>query len=80
MADVKVRKLEDRVVEYYRRRAERAGHSLEAELRKFLTEGTQKPKRDFAQRVKRRIERLRAKYGELPDSGPGIRGWREGRE
>ena len=80
MADVKVRKLEDRVLEFHRRQAERTGLSLEAQLRKVITEATLAPKREFAKRVKRRIARLRAKYGEMPDSTPGIRAWREGRE
>ena len=80
MADVKVRKLEDRVVEFHRRRAAKAGRSLEAELRKVISDATLAPKREFAKRVKQRIARLRAEYGEMPDSGPGIRAWREGRE
>lgn len=80
MADVKIRKLEDRVVRFYRQRAEKAGHSLEAELRRVLTEGTLAPRREFAKRVKRRLARLRAKYGVMPDSTPGIRAERDGLE
>jgi plasmid stability protein len=79
MADVKVRKLEDRVVRFYRRRAEKAGHSLEAELRKFLTEGMSLERQEWVLEVHRRLERLRKKYGIMPDSTPGIRAERDER-
>ena len=38
VADVKIRKLPDWVVDTYRARAQAAGHSLEEELRSLLTE------------------------------------------
>ena len=38
MAEVKIRKLPDWVVAHHKRAAERAGRSLEEELRQFLTE------------------------------------------
>jgi len=47
MADVKIRKLPDWVVEFYKRSAARAGHSLEEELRVLLTENTQARRREW---------------------------------
>ncbi|HTQ14233.1 MAG TPA: hypothetical protein VMH86_10185 [Rhizomicrobium sp.] len=41
MADVKIRKLPDWVVDRYKRSAKAAGRSLEEELRLFLTEASQ---------------------------------------
>jgi plasmid stability protein len=79
MADVKVRKLEDRVVEFHRRKAEKSGHSLEAELRKVITEAASHDRQKWALEVHRRLERLRRKYGIMPDSTPGIRAERERR-
>ena len=73
MADVKIRKLPDWVVATFRSRAERAGRSLEEELRDFLTEEASRPqqKRRAELRAFRRM--LRRKYGLLADSTGGIR-------
>jgi plasmid stability protein len=80
MADVKVRKLDDRVVEFHRRAADRAGHSLEAELRKVITDAASIDRKQWALEIHRRLERLRKKYGTMPDSTPGILAERDGRE
>lgn len=80
MADVKVRKLEERVVDFHRRKAEKAGHSLEAELRRVLTDAAIADRRKMAREIARRLARMRKKYGVLPDSTPGIRAEREGRD
>lgn len=80
MADIKVRKLEERVVEFHRRKAEKAGHSLEAELRKVITEAANVDRQKWLLEIQRRHERLRKKYGVMPDSTPGILAEREGRE
>jgi plasmid stability protein len=79
MADVKIRKLPDWVVATFRSRAERTGHSLEEELRDFLTEEASRPeqKRRAELRAFRRM--LRRKYGLLADSTGGIRKERAGR-
>lgn len=80
MADVKVRKLDDGVVEYHRRRAAQAGRSLEAELRRVLTEAAFAKRRKMAREIAQRLARMRKKYGVLPDSTPGIRAERDGRD
>jgi plasmid stability protein len=77
MADVKIRKLDDWVVASFRARARQAGRSLEEELRQFLTEAARERRRDFADKLEAFTEKLRSKYGEMPDSTPLIR---EGRD
>ena len=73
MADVKIRKLDDWVVESFRGRAKEAGRSLEEELRQFLTEAARERRRRFIAELDELSASLRAKYGELPDSTPLIR-------
>jgi hypothetical protein len=73
MADVKLRKLDEWVVEVYRTRARAAGHSLEEEMRRTVTSAALKPRLDFARKMARLREKIRRKYGILSDSTPGIR-------
>jgi plasmid stability protein len=73
MADVKIRKLEDWVVDSFRARAKKAGHSLEAELRQFLTEAARQRRQSYLERLTAFNEHLRARYGEMPDSTSLIR-------
>lgn len=77
MADVKVRRVDDRVVEFHRRKARNAGRSLEAELRRVITDAANVDRQAWVLEIQRRHERLRRKYGILPDSTPGIRAERD---
>jgi plasmid stability protein len=72
VADVKIRKLPDWVVDTYRARAQAAGHSLEEELRSILTEAALERQREFRRKAGKFRARLRAKYGPLSDSTTGI--------
>jgi len=72
MADVKIRKLDDWVLDTYRARANAAGHSLEEELRSLLTETALERQREFRRDAGKFRARLRAKYGQLSDSTSGI--------
>lgn len=73
MADVKIRKLEDWVVETHRALAEAAGRSLEEELRRLVTEAALKPQHEFARQVRALKDELLERYGVMPDSTPLIR-------
>jgi len=73
MADVKIRKLDEWVVESFRARAKQAGRSLEEELRQFLTEAARERRMRFIAELEELNAELREKYGELPDSTPLIR-------
>jgi antitoxin FitA len=79
MADVKIRKLEDWVVESFRAQARKGGRSLEAELRQFLTEAARQRRQQVIDEIKAFNEQLRAKYGEMSDSTALIREDRESR-
>jgi plasmid stability protein len=48
MAEVKVRKLENWVVQVWQKRAQQAGRSLEEELRQALTAEALRPQQRFA--------------------------------
>jgi len=76
---VKLRKLDDWVVEVYRTRARAAGHSLEEEMRRAVTAAALKPRLDIARKLARLRARIRRKYGILSDSTPGIRADRDSR-
>lgn len=73
MADVKIRKLDDWVVESFRARAKQGGRSLEDELRRFLTDAARERRERFVAELDELNARLREKYGELPDTTPLIR-------
>ncbi|MGH6898920.1 MAG: FitA-like ribbon-helix-helix domain-containing protein [Geminicoccales bacterium] len=77
MAEVKIRKLDDWVVESFRARARRAGRSLEAELRQTLTDVARARRAELLGEINAFRDELRARYGEMPDSTPLIREIRE---
>jgi plasmid stability protein len=73
MAEVKIRKLDDWVVESFRARAQAGGRSLEEELRRTLSEIARQRRRAYVAKLRKLQQDLRAKYGEMPDSIPLIR-------
>lgn len=77
MADVKIRKLDDWVLEAHRARAQAAGRSVEEELRRVLTEAVLAERRAVVVRLRRIREQQRERYGTFPDSTPEIRAERE---
>jgi plasmid stability protein len=79
MADVKVRRLPAWVVASFKSRAQRAGHSLEEELRALLTETASKPRQNRVTEMAAFQRMLEKKYGQLADSAPGIRADRDKR-
>lgn len=79
MADVKIRNLDDRLHDLYRGMAEAAGISLEEQLRRVLAEYVSEERRAMVAEVRRGLAEMREKYGELPDSTPGIRADRDRR-
>jgi hypothetical protein len=73
MADGEIRRPRDRAAPSSRAGARQAGGSLEAELRPFLSEAARARRQCFVARLDALNQRLRATYGELPDSTPTIR-------
>jgi len=79
MVDVKVRKLEDWVVETLRDRARRAGRSLEQELRQVLTEEALGAQRAAGGQFAALRCEMKKKHGTVSDSVPLIREDRDAR-
>jgi plasmid stability protein len=73
MADVKIRNLDDALHETYRRMAEQNGISLEEQLRRVLSEHVRQERQEMVRVLRADLERMRAKYGVMEDSTPGIR-------
>jgi plasmid stability protein len=73
MAEMKIRKLDERLVETFRARAWQAGRSLEEVLRQLLTDTARDRRRQLIAELDELNAGLRDKYGELPDSTPLIR-------
>lgn len=66
MADVKIRKLDDWVVESCRAQARRAGRSLEEELRQFLTGAARERRWRFADKLEAFTDQLRSSTAKCP--------------
>jgi len=79
MADVKIRRVPDWVVAAHKSKAERAGRSLEEELRALLTDAAMRPQQDCIARMSAFRDRLRSQYGSLSSSTPHMREDRETR-
>ena len=79
MPDVKIRKLEDWVVQSYRSTAEHAGHSLEEELRRVLTDTARRRRQETVAQLDALKDRFRREGMKPVDSTPGIRADRETR-
>jgi plasmid stability protein len=79
MTEVRIRNVDDWVVEWHRQNAKREGHSLESQLRDILTEAALAHKRAIAEDMRIDLDKLRAKHGLFPDSAPAIRDDRERR-
>jgi plasmid stability protein len=79
MADVKVRRLDDWVVEHHRHQAAQTGRSLEEELRRVLTEAALAKRKAWAERLRAVRHEMHERYGDLPDSVGLIREERDHR-
>lgn len=79
MADVRVRKIDDWVVGWFRSQAKQHGRSLEGELRQTLTDAALAKKRAIAAEMRTQLDALRKKYGTFSDSAIAIRVDRDAR-
>jgi plasmid stability protein len=79
MTEVRIRNVDDWVVESLRTRARSKGHSLEGELRELLREEAMRPRQEFAGELRKMREELRTKYGTFSDSAALIREDRDSR-
>jgi plasmid stability protein len=79
MTEVRIRNVDDWVVESLRLRARSKGKSLEAALRDLLQQEAMRPKLDLANDLREMREALRQKYGTFSDSAALIREDRDSR-
>jgi plasmid stability protein len=73
MTEVRIRNVDDWVVELHRQQAKLDGRSLESELRQVLTDAAAAKKQAIAEEMRGQLEELRAKYGTFSDSAALIR-------
>ena len=68
MTDVRIRNVDDWLIEWHRHQAKRKGRSLENELRQVLTDAALATKHAIAQEMRAGLDELRSKYGTFSDS------------
>ena len=73
MTEVRLRNVDDWVVEWHLHQAKLEGKSLENELREVLTEAALAKKRAIAEEMRAGLDELRSKYGTFTDSAAIIR-------
>jgi plasmid stability protein len=79
MGDIRVRKLDDWVVGWFRSQAKQHGRSLEGELRDTLTDAAMRRKKEIAAELRADLQDLEGKYGLFSDSAKIIREMRDTR-
>ena len=79
MTEVRVRNVDDWVVEWHRHQAKLDDRSLESELRQVITDAALTKKREIANEMRTGLAELRSKYGAFSDSAKIIREDRESR-
>lgn len=79
MTEVRIRNVEEWIVQSLRTRARSKGNTLEGELRELLREEAMRPKQELAGELRDMREQLRKKYGTFSDSAALIREDRDSR-
>ena len=76
---VRIRNVDDWVVDLHRNRARQEGRTLESELRQVITEAALAKKRALAEELRAGVNELRDKYGTFSDGAVLIREERDSR-
>jgi plasmid stability protein len=79
MGDIRVRRIDEWVVDWFRAQAKQHGRSLEGELRETLAEAALRRKKEIATQLRADLQELEAKYGLFSDSAKIIRETRDAR-
>lgn len=79
MTELRIRNVDDAIVDIHRHNAKRNGTSLEAELKRILTESAFSKRRALSEQLQRERDELRDRYGDFPSSTEFMRANREGR-
>lgn len=73
MAEVRVRDVDEGVIEELKARARRERTTLSDVIRGVLTDAAWRPRREWVERLSKLRESIREEHGVLPDSTPLIR-------
>jgi plasmid stability protein len=79
MTEVRIRDVDEWVVEFLRQEGKREGRTLEFHLREVLKQAALERKKAVAEEMRADLNELQTKYGVFPDSAAGIRDERERR-
>jgi antitoxin FitA len=79
MPELRIRNVDDWIVDTFRTRARQHQRSMEAELRELLATEAARPRLAFLEELRQSREELRLKYGLFPDSARDIREDRDAR-
>lgn len=79
MAELRIRDVDDTIVDELKARAKRNGHTLGEELRTILADEAHRPRLEVAERLKQLRASIESKHGILPDSTDIIREMRDSR-
>lgn len=79
MTEVRIRNVDDWVVDELRQQARLKGQTLEGTLRELLHQEALRPRRELAIKLREMREELRQKYGTFADSTALIREERDAR-
>lgn len=78
MTEIRIRNVDDWIVDMHRHNAKKIGISLEAELRRVLTDAALAKRHAKADKLEAERNELREQFGDFPSSVPFIRTMREG--
>ena len=79
MTELRVRNVDEWIVDIHRHNAKRNGISLEAEIKRILSEAAFAKRQSRARELESHRNEMRDKYGDFPSSVGFIRDMREGR-
>lgn len=80
MADIRVRDVNDGVIQLLKAQAIKSGKTWQEFLHEALTETAMRPRRELVAMLKQLQDEMREHYGVMSDSTPGIRAARDGLE
>lgn len=79
MTELRIRNVDEWIVDIHRHNAKRNGVSLESEIKRILSDAAFAKRQATAKKLESHRNQMRDKYGEFPSSVGFIRDLREGR-
>jgi plasmid stability protein len=79
MTELRIRNVDEWIVDQHRTNAKQRGTSLELELKRILAEAAFSKRQRIADEIEQHLRSVQAKYGTLPSSVEALRDLRDGR-